>query len=71
MITNPSTQRAFQRYTQHYTINGVSKDLSVDFAGVNLMGDVAARIDKTLAPVRAGLPDGYRIELIQFAGRQD
>jgi len=27
MITNPSTQRAFQRYAQHYTINGVSNDL--------------------------------------------
>jgi hypothetical protein len=27
MITNPSTQRAFQRYAQHYTINGVSDDL--------------------------------------------
>ena len=27
MITNPSTQRAFQRYTQHYTINGVSNEL--------------------------------------------
>jgi EthD domain len=27
MITNPSTQRAFQRYTQHYSINGVSNDL--------------------------------------------
>ena len=25
--------------------------------------DVAARIDKALAPVRAGLPDGYRIEV--------
>jgi len=27
MITNPSTQRAFTRYAQHYTINGVSGDL--------------------------------------------
>lgn len=27
MITNPSTQRAFRRYTQHYTINGVSNEL--------------------------------------------
>jgi EthD domain-containing protein len=27
MITNPSTQRAFRRYAQHYTINGVSNDL--------------------------------------------
>ncbi len=27
MITNPSTQRAFTRYAQHYTINGVSSDL--------------------------------------------
>jgi EthD domain len=27
MITNPSTQRAFTRYAQHYTINGVSNDL--------------------------------------------
>ena len=27
MITNPSTQRAFKRYAQHYTINGVSNDL--------------------------------------------
>lgn len=27
MITNPSTQRAFKRYAQHYTINGVSPDL--------------------------------------------
>ena len=27
MITNPSTQRAFQRYAQHYTINGVPPDL--------------------------------------------
>jgi hypothetical protein len=26
MITNPSTQRAFQRYTQHYTINDVPVD---------------------------------------------
>jgi hypothetical protein len=27
MITNPSTQRAFTRYAQHYTINGVSNAL--------------------------------------------
>ncbi len=27
MITNPSTQRAFTRYAQHFTINGVSDDL--------------------------------------------
>ncbi len=27
MITNPSTQRAFKRYAQHYTISGVSNDL--------------------------------------------
>lgn len=27
MITNPSTQRAFKRYAQHYTINGVANDL--------------------------------------------
>ncbi len=27
MVTNPSTQRAFTRYAQHYTINGVSNDL--------------------------------------------
>ena len=27
MITNPSTQRAFKRYCQHYTINGISNDL--------------------------------------------
>ena len=27
MITNPSTQRAFKRYTQHYTINGVANEL--------------------------------------------
>lgn len=27
MITNPSTQRTFKRYTQHYTINGVSNGL--------------------------------------------
>jgi hypothetical protein len=27
MITNPSTQQAFKRYVQHYTINGVSNDL--------------------------------------------
>ena len=27
MITNPSTQRAFKRYAQHFTINGVSNDL--------------------------------------------
>jgi hypothetical protein len=27
MITNPSTQRAFTRYAQHYTINGVSNDV--------------------------------------------
>ena len=27
MITNPSTQRAFRRYTQHFTINGVANDL--------------------------------------------
>jgi hypothetical protein len=26
MITNPSTQRVFQRYTQHYSINDVSND---------------------------------------------
>ena len=26
MITNPSTQRAFQRYAQHFTINGISND---------------------------------------------
>ena len=27
MITNPSTQRAFTRYAQHYSINGISNDL--------------------------------------------
>ena len=27
MITNPSTQRAFKRYAQHYTINGISNEL--------------------------------------------
>ncbi len=27
MITNPSTQRAFTRYAQHYTVNGVSDDV--------------------------------------------
>jgi hypothetical protein len=27
MIMNPSTQRAFKRYTQHYTINGIADDL--------------------------------------------
>ena len=27
MIMNPSTQRAFTRYTQHYTINGIADDL--------------------------------------------
>jgi len=27
MITNPSTQRAFKRYAQHFTINGVPDDL--------------------------------------------
>ena len=27
MITNPTTQRAFKRYTQHYSINGVSSEL--------------------------------------------
>jgi len=27
MITNPSTQRAFKRYAQHYTINDVNRDL--------------------------------------------
>ena len=27
MITNPSTQRAFKRYAQHYTINGVPEEL--------------------------------------------
>src|SRR5277367_6410834 len=26
MITNPSTQRAFQRYTQHFSINEISND---------------------------------------------
>ena len=26
MITNPSTQRAFQRYAQHFSINGVPGD---------------------------------------------
>src|SRR5580658_290050 len=27
MITNPSTQRAFKRYTQHFSISGVSNEL--------------------------------------------
>lgn len=27
MVTNASTQRAFRRYTQHYTINGVAPEL--------------------------------------------
>jgi hypothetical protein len=27
MITNPSTTRAFRRYAQHYTINGIASDL--------------------------------------------
>ncbi len=27
MVTNPSTQRAFKRYCQHYSINGVSNEL--------------------------------------------
>ena len=27
MISNPATTKVFQRYAQHYTINGVSNDL--------------------------------------------
>jgi hypothetical protein len=57
MITNPSTQRAFQRYTQHYSINGLSNDLLwhplSPMAWDNMADHWVASFDDLVASVRS------------------
>ncbi len=57
MITNPSTQRAFQRYAQHYTINDVAGDLlwhpRSPMAWDNMADHWLASFDDLVASVRS------------------